>query len=231
MFIDCNFGSWSLYHAVSAAVIVPTDADVFTKGTHTTEKKLPVLYLLHDETGDYSSWHRYTAVERYANEYGIIVVMPNCLDGRYRNVSVSFPGMPLEGDKYENYEAYFTRELRNWVCANFPASDDQKDSFIAGASEGAYGALYYALSGPSEYSAVGLFSPKIYSEKGKLFPELSEKLEKGALPKLYLLPENENESEFPCLYLNKIDASNKWTAWDFAVGDFIERVMSERGEG
>ena len=36
----------------------------------------PVLYLLHGLTDDHTGWHRYTSVERYADEAGLAVVMP-----------------------------------------------------------------------------------------------------------------------------------------------------------
>ncbi len=230
MYIECTFNSWSLYHSVSAGVIIPTDVRARESRTHASGKKLPVLYLLHDKEGDYTSWQRYTAVERYADEWGVIVVMPNCLDGRYRNVSVSFSGMPMEGDKYENYEAFFTHELKDWTTANFPASDKASDSFIVGCSEGGYGALQYALSSGADYAAAGLFLPKIYDENGELYPELCElwgRNEKTA-PDIYLLADGERGLSLPHIKLGSRGVG-KWQRCDCGISDFLSAVISKNG--
>ena len=66
-FLRCEIASESLRMATAVDVILPD------KGALSETK---TLYLLHGLTDDRTGWTRYTAVERYARERGIAVVLP-----------------------------------------------------------------------------------------------------------------------------------------------------------
>ena len=73
----CNFISYSLNRSVTVNVILPTLTcpEIFAgEKSHEVKEKYPVLYLLHGGINDYSSWERYTSIERYAEERRIAVV-------------------------------------------------------------------------------------------------------------------------------------------------------------
>ena len=54
-----------------ATVLMPPDAK--------EGERYPVLYLLHGLSDNCTGWSRYTAVERYARNYGVAVVMPEAI--------------------------------------------------------------------------------------------------------------------------------------------------------
>lgn len=73
----CNFISYVFNRAVDVDVIIPgvTSTEAGEPGvTHKPRWKYPVLYLLHGYCNDYSTWERYTSIERYAEERRIAVV-------------------------------------------------------------------------------------------------------------------------------------------------------------
>lgn len=96
-----------------------------------------MLYLLHGLSDNHSCWLRRTAVDRYAEEYGIAVVMPE--------VQRSFYCDMAHGPAYFTYIA---DELPQICQRLFRLSDKREDTFIAGNSMGGYGALKAALSRP-----------------------------------------------------------------------------------
>ena len=66
-FISCNFFSNVLQKSTQFNAIIPEGL----------EKNAPVLYLLHGLKDDHTAWMRFTSIERYAKDAGIIVIMPN----------------------------------------------------------------------------------------------------------------------------------------------------------
>lgn len=109
---------------------------------------LPVLWLLHGGGGTQSDWHRFTNIERYANDKGIAVVMPCAGISRYCN-------MEFGGDYYD----YLVNELPGICRHYFPMlSDNKEQNFIAGLSLGGSGAISLGMRNPDKYGAIGVFS-------------------------------------------------------------------------
>src|SRR5712672_699090 len=67
-----------------------------------SNKRYPVLYLLHGLFGRYDDWIKRTNLAEYAAHYDVIIVTPEGHDSWYTDRA----GVP--GDKYESY---FIREL------------------------------------------------------------------------------------------------------------------------
>ena len=138
--IRMNFFSETLNMATSANVILPV-------GREGELKDVPVLYLLHGMGDDCSAWMRKTAVERYALERGVAVIMPDGALSTYHNMA--------HGEKYNDYIAL---ELPQIMAAYFPISTDREKNFIAGCSMGGFGALKIGLAYPDKFSAIGCLS-------------------------------------------------------------------------
>ena len=66
-FLHCEITSESLRMATAVDVILPDKGGL---------SEVKTLYLLHGLTDDCTGWTRYTAVERYARERGLAVVLP-----------------------------------------------------------------------------------------------------------------------------------------------------------
>ena len=105
-------------------------------------KKLKCLYLLHGIADDHTTWVRRTSIERYAEQYGICVVMPYAYRSFYTDMKY--------GGKYYTY---ITQELPKIIHGFFNISDKREDNFIAGLSMGGYGALKIGLLECEHFSA------------------------------------------------------------------------------
>ena len=89
-FIQLDFLSkyLNMHTAVNIALPMPVDASA-------PMEDIPCLYLLHDAGEDMTSWQRNVPVERYANEFGVAVIMP---DG-----ALSFYEDMRHGGLYKSY--------------------------------------------------------------------------------------------------------------------------------
>jgi len=138
--IQMNIFSESLNMATSVNIILPMSRD-------SGMADLPVLYLLHGMGDGHSSWLRKSAIERFALEAGLAVVMPDGGLSTYHNME--------HGEKYNDY---ISTELPKLMRACFPFSRSRGKTFIAGCSMGGFGALKIGLERPENYSAIGCFS-------------------------------------------------------------------------
>lgn len=136
-FLNCTFYSEVLQKSVQFNAIIPQGK----------EQNAKVLYLLHGLTDDYTAWSRYTAIERYANEAGIVIIMPD--GGRSFYTDMAHGGA---------YYSFFIKELFPYVRTLFRVSTCREDTFIAGLSMGGYGALKIALRNPEMFSAAASLS-------------------------------------------------------------------------
>lgn len=104
------------------------------------------LYLLHGLSDDQTIWMRRTSIERYADQYGICVVMPFAARSFYTDMKYG-----------EQYYSYIAEELPKAIREFFNVSSKREDNFIAGLSMGGYGALKIGLRECDRFcAAVGL---------------------------------------------------------------------------
>lgn len=102
---------------------------------------LKTLYLLHGMTDDYSIWQRRTSIERYADEWGIAVVMPDARLSWYTDTAAG-----------ERYFAFVSEEIVEISRRMIPLlSHKREDTYVAGLSMGGYGALKCALRRPETF--------------------------------------------------------------------------------
>ena len=75
---ELHIFSESLGMQTTVHVLIPQNKTSGEIGVNnkTCSNKYKCLYLLHGLSDDQSIWHRRTSIERYAQEYGICVVMP-----------------------------------------------------------------------------------------------------------------------------------------------------------
>lgn len=128
-------------------------------------EKLPVLYLLHDWTGDHSEWMRKTALETFQEEIPMAIVMPSGNASGFVNLKY--------GKSYQNY----IRDELPQICENlFPISWKKEKKYLAGVGMGGYGTLNIALGENCPFSITGAFEADI--DMKKHYHEKPEKLEK-----------------------------------------------------
>lgn len=165
-FIQCDFFSDALGVSSSMNVILPQSSEKqIGMGASEKKEKYPVLYLLHGLSDDNTIWMRRTSIERYVAELGLIVVMPNVHRSWYTDMKNGYP-----------YWTFISEELPAIVKNFFHVSEKREDSFAAGLSMGAYGALKLGLKKPENFAAVASLSGTVdiadFSEK---FSESEEK--------------------------------------------------------
>ncbi|MBQ7299952.1 MAG: esterase family protein, partial [Clostridia bacterium] len=73
-------------------------------------RPIPVLYLLHGMSQDYTSWLRFSMIEQYADEFGVAVIMPDANMSWYTDMKRGFA-----------YWTHLTEELPGIVHRFFPA--------------------------------------------------------------------------------------------------------------
>jgi putative tributyrin esterase len=119
-------------------------------------QKLPVVYLLHGNGGDYRNWSNYSDVARYAapnaGSVGLILVMADGNSSYYVNAV---------GKPEDKYEDYLVHDLIADVEARYPAGQNRENRSIVGVSMGGFAAVKLALSRPELFVFAGAISPAI----------------------------------------------------------------------
>lgn len=151
--METHYYSFSMGSNITLNVFVPTPGsseqivEMNQNEKYDYEKGLPVLYLLHGAYGDAFSWVRYSNIDRYAQDHGIVVVMASAENSFYQDLQ--------SGKKYKTF---FTEELPTFIQNVFPVSKDREKTYIAGFSMGGYGAWFLGLSRPDLYSKAASMS-------------------------------------------------------------------------
>lgn len=146
---ELKFYSETLGINTAVNVILPQKSVIGEIGTESAKntEEMKCLYLLHGLSDDYTIWLRRTSIERYAQKYGICVVMPDGNRSFYTDMKY--------GGKYYTYIA---KELPKLLKTYFNISEKRENNFIAGLSMGGYGALKIALRENKFSAAAGLSS-------------------------------------------------------------------------
>ena len=118
---------------------------VFTPKKIPKNKNLPTVILLHGYSGNYKQWDGIMDAQKYADEFGYIVVCP---DGLYNSWYINSPAK-----KDWQYESFFFDELMPKIKTDFPV--DTANVFISGLSMGGHGALYLFLKHPELFKSAG----------------------------------------------------------------------------
>lgn len=142
--IQMRFFSQVLGFVTAVRVIVPTGwgKEFDSRAFYEDRERLPVLWLLHGGSDNYTDWHGCTTVQLLADEYQIAVVMPDAQNSSYSN-------MAFGPDWFD----YMTKELPEFIYRRFPVSRERGKNFIAGMSMGGFGTLKIALRYPERFLA------------------------------------------------------------------------------
>ncbi len=141
-FIQCSFYSKTLRIQTAVNVILPeqkkwpTDGDTF-----------PVVWLYHGMFDNQTSWARNTSIERYAEDTGLAVVMPDAQRSYYTDMKAGGA-----------YWKFISDELIRKARRFFPLDRRREYNFAAGVSMGGFGAFKLALNRPELVAAAGSLS-------------------------------------------------------------------------
>jgi S-formylglutathione hydrolase FrmB len=112
---------------------------------------LPVVYLLHGYSGDYSNWiKKVPVIDSLATVYQLIIVCP---DAAYSSWYFDSPV-----DSAFRYETFTAIELPAYIDANYKTIAGRKGRAITGLSMGGHGGLFLGLRHPATFGACGSIS-------------------------------------------------------------------------
>ena len=155
--------SAALGRAMKYRVLLPADYA-------TSQRRYPVLYLLHGLGGDYKDWTTRTNIAEYSRTLPLIIVMPDGENSWYTNAA----GAPTE-----RFEDYVLTDLLADVAGKYRTINSRHGRTIAGLSMGGYGALKMALRRPGTFAVAGSFSGAFSAtrpELAKAIPSEEERL-------------------------------------------------------
>ena len=109
-----------------------------------------VLYLLHGAYGDYTNWTANSRLAAIAEDFDLIIVMP---DGAPFSWYTDSPVQPLS-----QYESYIVKELIPFVDSTFATFTEKKGRGICGLSMGGYGAIKFGLKHPTLFASASSMS-------------------------------------------------------------------------
>ncbi|RYY53685.1 MAG: esterase family protein, partial [Chitinophagaceae bacterium] len=125
---------------IRCVVIKPVGAD-----------SLPVLYLLHGWSGNYSNWiSKVPELKEWAAQFRMIIVCP---DGAYSSWYFDSPTDPAF-----RYETFVGTEVPGFIDAHYPTLRRRTARAISGLSMGGHGALFLAFRHPLVFGAAGSMS-------------------------------------------------------------------------
>ena len=105
--------------------------------------KLQTVYVLHGGSDDDTLIHRYTNLERYAEDNCVMTVTPQVKDSFFIDTKYGF-----------RYYTYLTEELPRVMQSLFPSSPRREDNFVLGMAMGGNAALMLAMKRPDLYGGV-----------------------------------------------------------------------------
>lgn len=146
-----DYYSSAMQQKMGVCVIIPENKWGYSLADRPAGYRYPTLWLLCGGGFDHTDWVRYTALELYAAQHGIAVVLPGISYCGYVNTA--------EGDyRWWDQIAF---ELPEYLSRVFPLSARREDNFVAGFSMGGYGAFKFAMQRPGMFAACGNFSGPI----------------------------------------------------------------------
>lgn len=146
---------------------------VITPESYNNQTQLPVVYLLHGYSGNYSNWGGSDDAKMMADQYDFIIVCP---DGDYSSWYFDSPM-----DSTSRFETFVAKELVAWTDKNYKTIAQREARAISGLSMGGHGALYLAFRNQDVYGACGSMSGGVdirpFPERWEIKKHLGEQKE------------------------------------------------------
>lgn len=123
---------------------------------------LPVVYLLHGYSGNYSNWiMKVPELKKMADEFMLMIVCP---DGHYSSWYFDSPV-----DSSMRYETFVSKEVPAYIDAHYPTIKDRRGRAITGLSMGGHGGLFLGFRHAATFGACGSMSGgvELYTSRNK----------------------------------------------------------------
>ena len=139
---------------VRYSIYLPSDYE-------TSQRKYPVLYLLHGYSDDETGWAQFGEVQKITNETiakgeatQMIIVMPDAGVSWYINDAAG----------KVRYEDFFVSEFIPYIDSFYKTRSKKQYRAVAGLSMGGYGSFIYAMKHPDLFSACAPLSAAVWND-------------------------------------------------------------------
>lgn len=121
---------------------------ILPDGHENSDKKYPVLYLLHGHSGHFTGWFDIAGpLKQWADKYQMIIVCP---DGDHDSWYIDSPLQPKR-----KMETFISKELVQYIDSHYKTIASNMSRGISGVSMGGHGAMSLALKHPSVFGIAG----------------------------------------------------------------------------
>lgn len=170
-------GAITLFEYESKTVGTRRKANVYTPPNYSSEKKYPVLYLLHGIGGDETEWGRFAnPLDLFDNLIAegkavpMIVVMPN---GRAQKNDRAEGNVMQSAPAFAVFEKDLINDLIPAIEAQYSVDTDREKRAIAGLSMGGGQSFNFGLGNLDKFAWIGPFSAAPNTKPAKeLIPDL-----------------------------------------------------------
>lgn len=145
VFFTCHLFAQEQVVYQSKNLPLPDTVWVFKPKDYASLKKVPTVFLLHGFGGNYKQWHNIMDAQKYADDYGFLIVCPDGL------LSSWYLNSPVKQNW--QFETFFFEELFPDIKKRFKV--DEQKIFITGLSMGGHGALHLFIQKPELFAAAG----------------------------------------------------------------------------
>lgn len=175
--------------------------------------ELPTIYLLNGYGGDYRSWSKMVpAVGNLADQYGVLIVMPDGRDSWYFDSPVN-PKVKME--------SFFVKDLVPYIDSHYPTAKDASQRAITGLSMGGHGGLYLGTRHPEIWGNIGSMSGGVnfipFEKKWKIAEALGD----------YKTNPTVWEQHTVINMVDKMKANGQNIIFDCGSEDFFAKVNSD----
>jgi len=220
-----RFDSPALGSQATVAVLLPPGYDA-------SEKRYPVLYLLHGGTHNHTAFPARVWFTKEASRHDMIVVMPHV-------PPVFFTS---RGDAPPAFEAFIARDLTGYVDANYRTIASPRGRGVAGISMGGFAATVVGLKHYDTFGSVGAISAALTGAgRQQQLDALVAALPADRAPYVYIacgaqdpvapasrrLAELLTARTIPHEYKD-VPGDHSWAVWDPQVQAFFERFAARR---
>ncbi len=126
-----------------------------------SQRKYPVLYLLHGYTDNETGWTQFGEVKNIADQM--------IVDTEVTDMIIAMPDAGLDWyvNSYDNktrYEDFFIEEFIPYIEQNYQARGTKEFRAVAGLSMGGHGTLLYAVKHPDMFAAAAPLSAAVWGK-------------------------------------------------------------------
>lgn len=141
--VTIDFFSPAVNRQMKFDIVLPPDYEG-------SDRRYPVLYLLHGHLQNYTVWGRFLGAAEQAQRLGeLIIVMPDAGNSWYVNYARSDAGQS------NNWEDHIIADVIPYVDSHFRTEARREGRAIAGLSMGGFGALTLGLRHPELFVSLG----------------------------------------------------------------------------